>query len=135
MEFGAHLPLIGAAPTLAGLRDYARTAAALGYRYLCANDHLLFARPWLDGPTALAAVLDAADGMTIATTVALPVIRGPAQTAKLLSALDVLSRRPAPRRCRAGIVTARLRGGRDRVRRALATLRRVGPRPARAAAP
>ena len=94
MEFGAHLPLIGlggATPTLAGLRAYARAAAALDYRYLCANDHLLFARPWLDGPTALAAVLDAADGMTIATTVALPVVRGPTQTAKLLSALDVLS--------------------------------------------
>jgi alkanesulfonate monooxygenase SsuD/methylene tetrahydromethanopterin reductase-like flavin-dependent oxidoreductase (luciferase family) len=94
MQFGAHLPLIdlgGAAPTLAGLRAYARAAAALDYRYLCANDHMLFARPWLDGPTALSAVLDAADGMTIATTVALPVIRGPTQTAKILSALDVLS--------------------------------------------
>jgi alkanesulfonate monooxygenase SsuD/methylene tetrahydromethanopterin reductase-like flavin-dependent oxidoreductase (luciferase family) len=94
MRFGAHLPLIdlgGGAPSLAGLRDYARAAAALGYDHLCANDHLLFTRPWLDGPTALAAVLDAADGMTLATTVALPVVRGPAQTAKLLSALDVLS--------------------------------------------
>ena len=73
------------------MRAYVRAAAALDYRYLCANDHLLFARPWLDGPTALAAVLDAADQMTIATTVALPVVRGPTQTAKLLSALDVLS--------------------------------------------
>jgi alkanesulfonate monooxygenase SsuD/methylene tetrahydromethanopterin reductase-like flavin-dependent oxidoreductase (luciferase family) len=94
MEFGAHLPLIdlgAGTPTLADLRAYARAAAALDYRYLCANDHLLFARPWLDGPTALAAVLEAADGMTIATTVTLPVVRGPTQTAKLLSALDVLS--------------------------------------------
>lgn len=94
MEFGVHLPLIdlgGGVPTLASLRSYARAAAALDFRYLCANDHLLFARPWLDGPTALAAVLDAADQMTIATTVALPVVRGPTQTAKLLSALDVLS--------------------------------------------
>ncbi|MDA0170960.1 LLM class flavin-dependent oxidoreductase [Solirubrobacter taibaiensis] len=94
MEFGVHLPLIdlgGGTPTLAWLRSYVRAAAALDYRYLCANDHLLFARPWLDGPTALAAVLDAADPMTIATTVALPVVRGPTQTAKLLSALDVLS--------------------------------------------
>ena len=72
MEFGAHLPLIdlgGGAPTLADLREYAHAAAALDFRYLCANDHLLFARPWLDGPTALSAVLDAADGMTLATTV------------------------------------------------------------------
>ena len=94
MDYGAHLPLIafdGAPPTLAHLRDYARHAAGLGYRYLCANDHLLFQRPWLDGPTALAATLDAAAGMTFATTVALPVIRGPVQTAKLLGALDRLT--------------------------------------------
>ena len=94
VAYGAHLPLIsfdGAPPTLASLRDYARQAAALGYRYLCANDHLLFQRPWLDGPTALAATLDAGAGMTAVTTVALPVIRGPVQTAKLLTALDLLT--------------------------------------------
>ncbi len=89
MIYGAHLPLIGAptatcAPTRA-------TAAALGYGVLCANDHLLFRRPWLDGPTALASVIEASGDMTLATTVALPVIRGPIQTAKLLGALDILS--------------------------------------------
>jgi hypothetical protein len=36
-----------------------RTAAALDFRFLCANDHLRFGRPWLDGPTALAAALEA----------------------------------------------------------------------------
>ena len=94
MEFGAHLPLIeldGGASSLAGLRDYAQAAAGLGYTFLCANDHLLYARPWLDGPTALAAVLEHAEGMTLATTVCLPVIRGPVQTAKTLAALDILS--------------------------------------------
>jgi hypothetical protein len=48
MKYGAHLPLIefdGARRSLADLRAYARRAAALGYRYLCANDHLLFGRP------------------------------------------------------------------------------------------
>jgi alkanesulfonate monooxygenase SsuD/methylene tetrahydromethanopterin reductase-like flavin-dependent oxidoreductase (luciferase family) len=94
MEYGAHLPLIeldrGSA-SLARLREYASSAARLGYRFLCANDHLLFRRPWLDGPTALAAVIDRAVQMTIATTVCLPVIRGPVQTAKTLAALDVLS--------------------------------------------
>jgi alkanesulfonate monooxygenase SsuD/methylene tetrahydromethanopterin reductase-like flavin-dependent oxidoreductase (luciferase family) len=96
MEFGAHLPLIeleeGGERTLAALRAYAQRAAALGYRYLCANDHLLFARPWLDGPTALAATMDTAPDMTLVTTVWLPVIRGPVQSAKTLAALDVLSR-------------------------------------------
>src|SRR5215207_8705084 len=94
MEYGAHLPLIefeGAGQTLADLRAYARHASALGYRYLCANDHLLFGRPWLDGPTALAATIEEAADMTLATTVCLPVIRGPVQSAKLLAAIDLLS--------------------------------------------
>jgi alkanesulfonate monooxygenase SsuD/methylene tetrahydromethanopterin reductase-like flavin-dependent oxidoreductase (luciferase family) len=55
VAYGAHLPLIdlGAGRPLPALRAYARAAAGLGYRYLCANDHLLFDRPWLDGPTLL----------------------------------------------------------------------------------
>ena len=94
MEIGAHLPLIeldGTPRTLAELRAYAGRAAALGYTWLCANDHLVFGRPWLDGPTALAATIDAAPAMTIATTVALPVVRGPAPTSKMLAALHRLS--------------------------------------------
>jgi alkanesulfonate monooxygenase SsuD/methylene tetrahydromethanopterin reductase-like flavin-dependent oxidoreductase (luciferase family) len=93
MEYGAHLPLIdfGTPPSLRGLAAYAEAAAGSGYGYLCANDHLHFARPWLDGPTALAAVIDRSRDMTLATTVALPVIRGPVPLAKTLAALDVLS--------------------------------------------
>jgi alkanesulfonate monooxygenase SsuD/methylene tetrahydromethanopterin reductase-like flavin-dependent oxidoreductase (luciferase family) len=93
VEWGAHLPLIGlgTSPTLPGLKAYARAAAALGYRYLCANDHLVYGRPWLDGPTGLAAVLDESDGMTLATTSSLPVVRGPVQLAKALTAIDLLS--------------------------------------------
>ena len=94
MEVGAHLPLVeldGGRRTLAELRGYADRAARLGYRFLCGNDHLQLSRPWLDGLTALAATIDAAGDMTLATTVCLPVIRGPVQTAKALAALDVLS--------------------------------------------
>jgi alkanesulfonate monooxygenase SsuD/methylene tetrahydromethanopterin reductase-like flavin-dependent oxidoreductase (luciferase family) len=94
MRYGAHLPLIGfdgERPTLAGLRAFAQEAARLDYAYLCANDHLLFGRPWLDGPLSLAATIDAAADLTIATTVCLPVIRGAPQTAKALAALDVLA--------------------------------------------
>jgi alkanesulfonate monooxygenase SsuD/methylene tetrahydromethanopterin reductase-like flavin-dependent oxidoreductase (luciferase family) len=93
MDYGAHLPLIEfeGTRTLADLRAYARRAGALGYRYLCANDHLLFGRPWLDGPTALAATIEASADMTLATTVCLPVIRGPVQSAKTLAAIDRLS--------------------------------------------
>ena len=93
VEYGAHLPLIdlGAGRSLAELRAYARAAAGLGYRYLCANDHLLFDRPWLDGPTALAALLEESGDLRLATTASLPVLRGPAQLAKTLAAIDLLS--------------------------------------------
>jgi alkanesulfonate monooxygenase SsuD/methylene tetrahydromethanopterin reductase-like flavin-dependent oxidoreductase (luciferase family) len=93
VEFGAHLPLVdfGTRASLPELKAYAKSAAGLGYRYLCANDHLLFARPWLDGPTALAAVIAESQDMTLATTVSLPVIRGPVQLAKTLAAIDILS--------------------------------------------
>jgi Luciferase-like monooxygenase len=125
MEYGAHLPLIAfdsAVRRLADLRAYTTRAAALGYRFLCANDHLPFARPWLDGSTSIAAVAEASDGMTLATTVALPVIRGPVQTAKMFAALDVLS----DGRFAAGVGraprSARLRGRGHFVQRAVGTL-------------
>ena len=93
LEYGAHLPLIdlGQPRSLPALAAYARTAASLGYRYLCANDHLVFGRPWLDGPTALAALIDASRYLTLVTTAALPVLRGPVQLAKALTAIDILS--------------------------------------------
>jgi alkanesulfonate monooxygenase SsuD/methylene tetrahydromethanopterin reductase-like flavin-dependent oxidoreductase (luciferase family) len=93
VEYGAHLPLIdlGTPPSLPGLGAYARAAAELGYRYLCANDHLVFGRPWLDGPTALAASIEASRDMMLVTTAGLPVLRGPVQLAKTLAAIDVLS--------------------------------------------
>ena len=94
MEFGAHLPLIAfdnAEKSLDDLRAFTATARDLGFRYLCANDHLLFQRPWLDGPIALASVLAESGDMTLATTVALPVIRGPVATAKMFAAIDSLS--------------------------------------------
>ncbi len=71
VEIGAHLPLIpfSGTPSLAELRRYAATASRLGYRWLSANDHLVFRRPWLDGPTALAAVLDASGDLGLATTI------------------------------------------------------------------
>jgi alkanesulfonate monooxygenase SsuD/methylene tetrahydromethanopterin reductase-like flavin-dependent oxidoreductase (luciferase family) len=93
VEYGAHLPLIdlGTGRSLAALRAYVRAASGLGYRYLCANDHLLFDRPWLDGPTALAALLEESGDMRLATTASLPVLRGLVQLAKTLAAIDLLS--------------------------------------------
>jgi alkanesulfonate monooxygenase SsuD/methylene tetrahydromethanopterin reductase-like flavin-dependent oxidoreductase (luciferase family) len=93
VEYGVHLPLIdlGTPPSMPALTAYVRRAASLGYRYLCANDHLLFGRPWLDGPTALAALVEASQAMTLVTTATLPVLRGPVQLAKTLAAIDILS--------------------------------------------
>jgi alkanesulfonate monooxygenase SsuD/methylene tetrahydromethanopterin reductase-like flavin-dependent oxidoreductase (luciferase family) len=94
MEFGVHLPLISIAGEQHSLDDllaFTETARDLGYTHLCANDHLVFSSPWLDGPTALAAVLAHSGQMTLATTVTVPVLRGPAATAKILAAIDLLS--------------------------------------------
>jgi probable F420-dependent oxidoreductase len=94
LEYGAHLPLIdfgGGRFALGRLKEYTATARSLGYTWLLANDHMVFSRPWLDGPTALAAVLDEAEGMTLATSVALPAVRGPVPFAKTAAALDLLS--------------------------------------------
>lgn len=94
MDYGAHLPLIDLDRqpwTLHRLLEYAQTAESIGFRALSANDHLVFGRPWLDGPTALAAVLGRTGRMALATTVALPVVRGPVALAKGLAAIDLLS--------------------------------------------
>ena len=94
MEFGVHLPLIsfqGEQRSIDDLLAFTEAARDLGYTHLCANDHLVFSRPWLDGPTALASVLAHSGEMTLATTVAVPVLRGPAATAKILAAIDLLS--------------------------------------------
>jgi alkanesulfonate monooxygenase SsuD/methylene tetrahydromethanopterin reductase-like flavin-dependent oxidoreductase (luciferase family) len=58
---------------------------------VAANDHMVFSTPWLDGPTALAAVIDASGELDLATTVSLPIVRGPVQLAKTLGAIDRLS--------------------------------------------
>ena len=77
--------------SLADLTAYARLADELGLVWLTSNDHLVYGRPWLDGPVALASVLPAIGAMTVATTIALPVVRGPGPLAKALAAIDRLS--------------------------------------------
>ena len=94
MQFGVHLPQIGWEPdslSLERLITVASTAERLGIGTICANDHLVYARPWLDGPTSLAAILGVAPRARLMTTVALPVVRGPVALAKTLGVLDVLS--------------------------------------------
>jgi alkanesulfonate monooxygenase SsuD/methylene tetrahydromethanopterin reductase-like flavin-dependent oxidoreductase (luciferase family) len=94
MRYGAHLPLIdfeGQRWEQRALASYAATARHLGYRFVTANDHLVFQRPWLDGIVALAAVVEASGDLGLATTVSLPVVRGPVALAKAAAALDVIS--------------------------------------------
>jgi alkanesulfonate monooxygenase SsuD/methylene tetrahydromethanopterin reductase-like flavin-dependent oxidoreductase (luciferase family) len=94
VKLGAHLPLADlgdGVPTARGLVDYVRAARELGYATVSANDHLVWKRPWLDGPTALASVAAEADGLTLATSITLPVVRHPVVVAKALSSLAVLT--------------------------------------------
>jgi alkanesulfonate monooxygenase SsuD/methylene tetrahydromethanopterin reductase-like flavin-dependent oxidoreductase (luciferase family) len=94
MDYGLHLPLLdfGDNPyTLDHLIRYVETGRQLGFRALAANDHLVFSKPWLDGLTALAAVLSHSGSMDLVTSVSLPIVRGPVPLAKSLAAIDRLS--------------------------------------------
>ena len=94
MDFSVHLPLMdfgdqglsSGAP--GGTMDAAREC---GFAAVSANDDFVFSTPWLDGPTALAAMVERSGDMVLATTLSLAALRGPVPLAKALSALDVLS--------------------------------------------
>src|SRR6478672_10284480 len=94
MDVGVHLPLMQfgddeiSPKRLGEAVDAARESE---FAAVSANDHFVFSTPWLDGPTALASVIDRTGDMTLATTVSLAVLRGPVPLAKTLAALDVLS--------------------------------------------
>ena len=77
--------------SLARLSRAVDAARECGLAAVSANDHFLFGTPWLDGPTALAAVVERSGSMELATTVALVSLRGPVQLAKAIAAIDVLS--------------------------------------------
>jgi alkanesulfonate monooxygenase SsuD/methylene tetrahydromethanopterin reductase-like flavin-dependent oxidoreductase (luciferase family) len=95
VKVGAHLPLADfgdGTPTATDLVHYARVAVGCGMSTLSANDHLVWGRPWLDGPTALASVAAEADRMTLATSITLPVARHPVVVAKTLTSLAAMAR-------------------------------------------
>jgi alkanesulfonate monooxygenase SsuD/methylene tetrahydromethanopterin reductase-like flavin-dependent oxidoreductase (luciferase family) len=94
MELGVHLPLLTwdePRSEPASLIEYVQTAKRLSFTAVSVNDHLQHRRPWLDAPTALASVVSATGDMTLATTIALAVVRGPIALAKSLGAIDLLS--------------------------------------------
>jgi len=94
MDAGVHLPLIdfgGEGFSYRRLADTVDAARGCGFAAISANDHFLFPAPWLDGPTALAAVAGRSGEMALVTTLALATLRGPVPLAKALSALDIIS--------------------------------------------
>ena len=94
MELAVHLPLLefgDEGQSLARLTRVVDAAQECGFAAVSANDHFLFQAPWLDGLTALAAVIDRSGTMELATTVALAALRGPVPLAKTFAALDLLS--------------------------------------------
>jgi alkanesulfonate monooxygenase SsuD/methylene tetrahydromethanopterin reductase-like flavin-dependent oxidoreductase (luciferase family) len=94
LELGVHLPLMEFGDEGLSLDRLTRAVDAArecGLAAISANDHFLFQTPWLDGPTALAAVVERSGAMELATTIALVSLRGPVALAKTLAGLDVLS--------------------------------------------
>ena len=94
MRIGVHLPLMefgSEGQSLSRVTETVGAARDCGLHALSANDHFVFSTPWLDGLTALAAVLERSGEMTLATTVSLSGLRGPVPLAKSLAALDLLS--------------------------------------------
>jgi alkanesulfonate monooxygenase SsuD/methylene tetrahydromethanopterin reductase-like flavin-dependent oxidoreductase (luciferase family) len=94
LELAVHLPLMELGGEGLSRKRLVRTVDAArecGFAAVSANDHFLFQTPWLDGPTALAAVIERSGTMQLATTVSLVSLRGPVPLAKTLVALDLLS--------------------------------------------
>ena len=94
MHLGLHLPQLdfdGSGLSLSRLTGAARAARDAGFGSLGANDHIFFAGPWLDGLTALTAVVESSGDLELVTSVAVPALRHPLLLAKALVALDVLS--------------------------------------------
>jgi alkanesulfonate monooxygenase SsuD/methylene tetrahydromethanopterin reductase-like flavin-dependent oxidoreductase (luciferase family) len=94
VDLGFHLPLMefgSEGLSRKRLEDAVDAAREHGFAAVSANDHFVFSTPWLDGPTALAAIVDRSGDMTLATTLSLAVLRGPVPLAKTLAALDILS--------------------------------------------
>src|SRR5215813_14890177 len=101
MDAGVHLPLIdfggegSSYGRLAGTVDAAREC---GFAAISANDHFVFPAPWLDGPTALAAVAGRSGEMALVTTLALATLRGPVPLGSAATAPGIPPRRRVSRR-------------------------------------
>jgi alkanesulfonate monooxygenase SsuD/methylene tetrahydromethanopterin reductase-like flavin-dependent oxidoreductase (luciferase family) len=94
VRFGAHLPIAGFSlrlPEPSAIAEYAEAAEALGFTTICANDHLLFSIPWLDGLIALGVAAGRTSRIRLMTTAALLAVRGAGPLGSALAALQHLS--------------------------------------------
>jgi alkanesulfonate monooxygenase SsuD/methylene tetrahydromethanopterin reductase-like flavin-dependent oxidoreductase (luciferase family) len=94
VDAGIHLPLVEFADegfSLQRLNDAVDAARGCGLAAVSANDHFVFPAPWLDGPSALGAIVGRSGDMQLATTISLATLRGPVALAKVLATLDILS--------------------------------------------
>ena len=74
LQLAAHLPLVqfDSSPITRGrILETVAAAKALGFWGIAANDHVIFSRPWIDGPTALAMAIPFSGEMKVCTTIAL----------------------------------------------------------------
>ena len=75
MELGVHLPLMQFGDDALSRRRLEATVDAAkdcGFAAISANDHLVFRTPWLDGPTALASIIERSGELTLAMTCRAP---------------------------------------------------------------
>lgn len=89
-----HLPLMsfdGEAVSAERIATTVDASVECGFAAVSANDHFVYQTPWLDGPTALASVIERSAGLDLATTASLATLRGPVALAKQLAAIDILS--------------------------------------------
>jgi alkanesulfonate monooxygenase SsuD/methylene tetrahydromethanopterin reductase-like flavin-dependent oxidoreductase (luciferase family) len=94
VRFGAHLPIAGFSlqlPEASAIANYAEAAEALGFTTICANDHLVFSVPWVDGLIALAVAAGRTSRIRLMTTAALLAVRGAGPLGSALAALQHLS--------------------------------------------
>ena len=92
MDAGVHLPLIdfgGGGFSCRRLAETVDAARACGFGAVSANDHFVFSAPWLDGLTALAAVVERSGGMKLVTTV-VPATLGPGIPGPAAREIEVL---------------------------------------------
>jgi alkanesulfonate monooxygenase SsuD/methylene tetrahydromethanopterin reductase-like flavin-dependent oxidoreductase (luciferase family) len=95
VDLGVHLPLMQFGDeerlSLERLGRAVDAARDCGFAAVSANDHFVFQTPWLDGPTALASMIERSGALALATTISLAVLRAPVPLAKTLAAIDLLS--------------------------------------------